>query len=127
MGLILLIACTNVAALMLGQVEGRASELAVRSALGATRTRIAQQLIVEALLVGIGAAVVGGAIALGFGVLTRALPIGAWAESARFDWTMFVAALAIAVVAALLIAFVPTFSLWRGDLRGTLIGARTGG
>jgi len=128
LGLILLIACTNVAALMLGQVEGRASELAVRSALGATRGRIAQQLVVEALLVGIGAAILGGAFAaLGFGMLTRALPIGAWAESARFDWTMFAAALLIALIAALLIALVPTLSLWRGDLRGSLIGARTGG
>jgi putative ABC transport system permease protein len=128
MGLILLIACTNVAALMLGQVEGRASELAVRSALGATRTRIAQQLTIEALIVGLCAALVGGALAAaGFGLLVRAMPIGAWAESARFDWTTFAAALAIAIVAVLLIALVPAFSLWRGDLRGALIGARTSG
>lgn len=128
MALILLIACTNVSALMLGQVEGRASELAVRSALGATRTRIAQQLMIEALVLGIGAAIVGGAFAaLGFGLLVRAMPIGAWAESAGFDWTMFAAALVIAIVAVLLIALVPAFSLWRGDLRGALIGARTGG
>jgi len=128
MGLILLIACTNVAALMLGQVEGRASELAVRSALGATRTRIAQQLTVEALLIGVGAALAGGAFAaLGFGVLARAMPIGAWADSARFDWTMFAAALLIAILSVLLIALVPAISLWRGDLRGALIGARTSG
>ena len=128
MGLILLIACTNVSALMLGQVEGRASELAVRSALGATRVRIAQQLVIEALIIGIASAVVGGALAaLGFGVLARAMPIGAWADSARFDWTMFAAALVIAIVAVMLIALVPAFSLWRGDLRGALIGARTSG
>jgi len=128
MGLILLIACTNVAALMLGQVEGRASELAVRSALGATRTRIAQQLTVEAFLIGVGAAVVGGAFAAaGFGVLARAMPIGAWADSARFDWTIFAAALCIAILSVLLIALVPAISLFRGDLRGALIGARTSG
>src|SRR2546423_13471149 len=85
MALILLIACTNVSALMLGQVEGRASELAVRSALGATRTRIAQQLVVEALIVGVGAAFVGSGFAVaGFGLLVRAMPIGAWAASAGF-------------------------------------------
>jgi predicted permease len=128
MALILLIACTNVAALMLGQVEGRASELAVRSALGATRVRIAQQLMIEALMIGIASAIVGGAFAaLGFGVLVRAMPIGAWGDNAAFDWTMFAAALVIAIVAVLLIALVPAFSLWRGDLRAALIGARTSG
>ena len=128
MGLILLIACTNVAALMLGQVEGRSAELAVRSALGATRSRITQQLTVEALLLGVGAAIVGAALAsLGFRTLAHALPLGAWGDSARFDWTMFAAALAIALGAVLLVALVPAVSLWRGDLRGTLSGARTGG
>jgi predicted permease len=128
MGLILLIACTNVAALMLGQVEGRSSELAVRSALGATRTRITQQLTVEALLLGLIAGIVGAGFASsGFHVLAGALPIGAWADHAHFDWTTFVAALVIAVVAVLLIALAPAISLWRGDLRGALSGARTGG
>ncbi|MFL5616258.1 MAG: ADOP family duplicated permease [Gemmatimonadaceae bacterium] len=128
MALILLIACTNVAALMLGQVEGRASELAVRSALGATRTRIARQLVVEALLIGVAAAVVGGIFAaLGFGVLVRALPIGAWADASAFDWTMFAAAFLLAIIAVLAITLVPAFSLWRADIRGALIGARTSG
>jgi predicted permease len=128
MGLILLIACTNVAALMLGQVEGRATELAVRSALGATQRRITQQLVVEALLVGVGAGLVGAALAAaGFRVLAQALPIGAWGESAAFDWTVFVVALAIAVAASLLVVLVPTVSLWRGDLRGALSRGRTGG
>lgn len=128
MGLILLIACVNVAALMLGQVEGRASELAVRSALGATRGRITQQLVIEAVLLGVLAAVIGaGAATLGFRVLAQALPIGAWAESSAFDWSMFAVALSLSLIAVLLVVLVPSVSLWRGGLRGALSGARTGG
>ena len=128
MALILLIACVNVAALMLGQVEGRSSELAVRSALGATHSRITQQLVVEALLLGLIAGIVGGTLAmLGFPTLAQALPIGAWRETASFDWTMFAAALAVSLVAVLGVVLVPASSLWRGGLRGAISGARTGG
>jgi putative ABC transport system permease protein len=128
MGLILLIACANVAALMLGQVEGRTTELAVRSAMGASRGRLTQQLVAESLLVGVLSGAAGaGLAAASFRLLAGALPLGAWSESARFDWTLFAAALAIAVGAVLLVVLVPTFSLWRGDLRDALSRSRTGG
>ena len=128
MGLILLIACANVAALMLGQVDAQASELAVRSALGANRGRLTQQLVVEALVVGALAGVIGaGVAAAAFRLLVWALPLGAWAESATLDWTVFAAAIVLAIASALLVALAPTLSLWRGDLRGALGGARTGG
>jgi predicted permease len=136
MGLILLIACANVAALMLGQVEGRATELALRSALGASRRRLTQQVVVEALLVGLAAGAVGaGLAAAGFGALARALPIGAWAEHTAFGGTTLLVALAAGVGAVLLVSLVPSASLWRGDagagagggLRGALNRGRTGG
>jgi len=128
MVLILLIACVNVTALMLGQVEGRSTELIVRSALGATRSRITQQLVVEALLVGLLAATAGGGLAsVAFPVLARSLPIGAWKEAASFDWTLFAVALVLAMLAVLLVVLVATMSLWRGDLRGGLSSSRTGG
>jgi predicted permease len=128
MGLILLIACANVAALMLGQVEGRATELAVRSAIGANRGRLAQQLVVEALLIGVASGVAGGAIAAAtFHVLARALPLGAWGEAATLDWRVFAVAMTLAIAAALLVVLVPTSSLWKSDIRGALSKARTGG
>ena len=60
-------------------------------------------------------------------MLARALPLGAWGEATIPDWGLFASALMIAVIAALLIAVVPTVSLWRGDLRGVLGRVRTGG
>jgi putative ABC transport system permease protein len=128
MGLILLIACANVAALMLGQVEGRSTELAVRSALGAERGRLVQQLVAESVVVGLAAALVGALVAAaGFRFLVDALPLGVWSRGASLDWTVFAAAIAAALLASLAIALVPVFSLWRGDLRGVLANSRTGG
>ena len=94
MGLILLIACANVAALMLGQVEGRTTELAVRSALGANRVRLTQQLVAEAVLLGLAAGVVGALLAsVAFRTVVGALPLGAWGEGASLDWSVFASAI----------------------------------
>ena len=128
MALILLIACANVAALMLGQLDARSVEFAVRSALGANRQRLTQQLIVETLLIALAAGALGAAFAWGgFGIITRALPLGVWADAAAPDWRVFASAMTIAVAAALFVILVPTVSLYRGDLRGVLSRARTGG
>jgi putative ABC transport system permease protein len=125
--LILLIGCANVAALVLGQVDARSGEFAVRSALGANRQRLAQQLIVEVLIVAAVAGTVGAGLAwVGFTVVTDALPLGAWAGAAP-DWRVFASAMAIAVVAASLVILVPIVSLYRGDLRSVLRAARMGG
>jgi predicted permease len=125
--LILLIACANVAALVLGQVDARSAEFAVRSALGANRQRLAQQLIVEVLIVAAVAGTLGAALAwAGFTVVADALPLGAWASTAP-DWQVFASAMAIAVVAALLVILVPVVSLYRTDVRRVLSAARTGG
>ena len=128
MALILLIGCANVAALVLGQIDARSMEFAVRSALGATRQRLAQQLIVEVLIVAAAAGALGATLAwTGFAVVAEALPLGAWAESAAPDWRVFTSAMLVAIAAAVLVILVPTISLYRGDLRGVLNRIRTGG
>src|SRR5688572_4503631 len=93
MGVILLVACVNVAALMLGQVDTRGTEMAMRSALGAGRSRLLQQLAVESAVIGTLAGLLGATLAtLGFPYLVGALPLGALGETARVDWALFGAA-----------------------------------
>jgi putative ABC transport system permease protein len=128
MAVILLIACANVAALMLGQMEARSTELSVRNALGAGRGRLTQQLLAEGIALGTAAGIAGAAFAaLSFRLLLAALPLGALAERATLDWTVFWFSLLVAVGAALVIALVPVISVVRADLRGALTGSRTGG
>jgi putative ABC transport system permease protein len=125
--LILLIACANVAALVLGQVEARSTEFAIRSAVGANRWRLAQQLLVEVLIVALVAGTLGAGLAwVGLPVIRDALPLGAW-NATEPDWRVFGSAMAIAAGSASLVALVPLISLYRGDARSVLSAARTGG
>ena len=128
MAVILLIACVNVAALMLGQVDTRGTELAVRSALGrrpsptapAARDRVA------------GAGRAGGRGRRGargrrLRLLVSALPLGALAETAVLDWNVSWTAMIVALIAATGVALAPGFSVARSDLRSRLATTRTGG
>jgi putative ABC transport system permease protein len=125
---ILLIACANVAALVLGQVESRSRELALRLALGADRTRLATQLMLEVLVLAVIAGVIGtGLAAAGFAVLRNALASGAWSERATLDWSLLAMAMIVAVCSALGIASLPIVALWRGELRATMAGTRANG
>lgn len=129
MGVILLIACANVAALMLGQVDARSTEMAVRSALGANRQRLVQQLVLESIVIGILSGLVGSVLAAGaFAVLVQSLSLGALAESAHLDWTVFWGSMLASLIAAVIIAIVPGLALWRGSsLQATMATTRTGG
>lgn len=128
MAVLLLIACANVTALMLGQVDARATELAVRMALGADGRRMTQQLLAEALLLGLAAAGVGAVIAAqGFRLLSTALPLGPLAARGSLDWGVFFASLVLALLAALGVAMLPAWSLRKSHPQRALGNARTGG
>jgi predicted permease len=129
MTMILLIGCANVAALMLGQVDARATEFAVRAALGADRRRLIQQLGIEALLVGLMAGMVGAVLAvLGFEVLLQSLSLGSLADTARLDWTVLWSALGAALGGAVIVGVVSGNALWRGaSLQPGLSTSRTAG
>lgn len=128
MGLILLIGCANVAALMLGQLESRSSEFTVQVALGAERGRLAQQLVVEAAAIGFFAGIIGSGVAFAaFQLLVKTLPLSVWGESLAFNWIVFAAAMVIALLSSLLLSLVPALSLARRNLRSGLSSMRSSG
>ncbi len=111
--LVLLIACANLANLILARTHGRAKELAVRTALGASRARVVRQLLTEGLLLGVGGGLAGLAAAY-YGVqgLTAifgdALPR---AEEIHVDVRVLAFTSAVAIATGLLASFVPALKL----------------
>lgn len=118
--LILVMACANVAALVLARTTDRSREIALRAALGAGRARLARQVVAEALvLTGIGGMLAAVAAALGFKALVASLPLAnGLAETVSLDWTMLVMALGGAVAVGLLVAAAPVRALLLGRLQG---------
>jgi putative ABC transport system permease protein len=111
---ILLIACTNVANLLMARTADRAQELSVRSALGASRARIARQLLTECLLLSLVAAVAGLFVAFwttSIAVKVQPAPLSAQSYSI-LDARVLCFAVAIAIVSSLLFGVLP--SLYAG-------------
>lgn len=104
-GIVLLIACANVANLLLVRAEGRQQELAVRAALGATRGRIAAELLFESLLLGLIGSALGLALAYGaLHVLVSMAPAGLpRIGEIGLDAFVLLFTLAVALVASLLL------------------------
>ena len=118
--LLLLMACANVAALVLARTTDRTHEMALRAALGAGRGRLARQIVTESLAFSLLAGGLGLAIAtLGFGVLVRSLPLqNGIGATVALDWTAFIAAFLLSVLVGLGVAAAPVRDLLRGNLKG---------
>jgi len=121
--LVLLIACTNVANLLLAQGAARQREFTIRTAMGATRFRIIRQLIVESFL----CALAGGGIGLVLGVwlmnlLTRAVlsETGIMGLVARVDTSILGFAVGVTLVSGLLFGLIPAWRVARATLTQSL-------
>ena len=129
-GLVLLIACANVANLLLARAAGRQREVAVRAAIGAGRGQIIRQLLVESLLLSTVGALAGvllgvwGAralLTLSPGGLPRVDALAnAPLSSAILDWRIVAFTAGVALLTGLLFGFAPALHLARTDLSSTL-------
>jgi predicted permease len=120
-GLLLTLACANVANLSLARMSIRAKEIAVRSALGAGRARLVRQLVTESLLMSL----VGGAVGLviaGWGT-AQLLQIAAVhiprAHEVGVDWRVFAFLLSVCTVTGIALGVAPALVAARDDVRAT--------
>jgi predicted permease len=117
-GIVLLIACANVANLLLVRTEGRAQELAIRAALGAGRRRLAREMLTESLLLGL----MGGVVGLGLALAALKLVLSTTpARLPRLDLiavdaTSMAFTLVLSVAAGLVFGAIPVLRRRRGRL-----------
>ena len=121
-GLVLLISCVNVANLLLARASGRSREIAVRQALGATRTRLIRQLLTESLLLFLLGGIAGFAILF----CTRHFLLQLVPESLphlndiSINWSVLGFAIAVSVAAGTIFGIAPAWLMSRIEVMGML-------
>jgi putative ABC transport system permease protein len=127
-GFVLLLACANLANLVLARASGRRRELALRSALGASRRRVVRQMLTENVIYGACGGALGLAVAYGGLALMRAVAYEPFFRMVAIDRNVLVFTSVLAFVTPVLFALLPALQSTRADVSDALKdGGRTGG
>jgi predicted permease len=121
-GFVLLIACTNIATLLVSRAATRQKEMAVRTALGATRLRLICQMLTESLLFAFGGGTLGFILAFGarnfiLGLVPSSIPLP---RHVALHGSVSAFAIGMSILAALLFGLVPAFQVSSGSVQGPL-------
>jgi predicted permease len=122
-GLILLVACSNIASLLLARAAARRREIAIRMGIGASRARVVRQLLTESLLLASIGGALGVAVAFwGIGVLTGLLSNGRenFTLHAELNWPVLAVTLGLSLATGLLFGLAPALHATRVDVAPAL-------